>query len=160
MASRERASFELARELAELGPAPFRGPGRTSAPPLRYVLPAGADVTDGLGAVSDNGVRSRGVTLATRRGASLVAPASGTILFSGPFRDYDGVVIIDHGGGWKSVLVNAGSKFRRGDKLLIGEPLGIALGPVEVQLQHDGQAVSPALIAGSSAMLSNASKGG
>ena len=68
--------------------------------------------------------------------------------------------IIDHGNGWKSVLVNAGTKLRRGVTVAIGEQLGIALGPVEIQLQHRGLAVSPALIAGSSAVLSNGSKGG
>jgi septal ring factor EnvC (AmiA/AmiB activator) len=90
----------------------------------------------------------------------LAAPASGTILFAGPFRDYDGILIIDHGGGWKSVLVNAGSKLPRGSKVTAGEPIGIALGAVEIELQHDGEAVSPALIAGSSAVLSNRPKGG
>jgi septal ring factor EnvC (AmiA/AmiB activator) len=117
-------------------------------------------VTGGLGEVSDSGIRARGITLGTPRGSAVGVPASGTILFSGPFRDFDGVVIIDHGGGWKTVLVNAGSKLPRGSKVEIGDPLGIALGPVEVQLQHGGQAVSPALIAGSSAMLSNARKSG
>ena len=29
--------------------------------------------------------------------------------FSGPFRDYDGVLIIDHGGGWMSLIVNVAS---------------------------------------------------
>ena len=155
-----RAAAQSARELAQLGPAPFRLPGSGAKPPLDYLLPADAPVTDGLGAVSDSGVRSRGLVLATRRGSPLVAPASGTILFAGPFRDYDGVVIIDHGGGWKSVLVNAGSKLPRGATIRIGEPLGTALGPVEIELQHDGRPVSPALIAGSSAVLSKVSKGG
>jgi septal ring factor EnvC (AmiA/AmiB activator) len=104
-------------------------------------------------------VRSRGVLLATRRGAAIAAPATGTILFAGPFRDYDGVIIIDHG-GWKSVLVNAGTALQRGATVRLGDPLGTALGHVEIQLQHDGKAVSPALIAGSSAVLSNAPKGG
>ncbi|MDQ3483358.1 MAG: peptidoglycan DD-metalloendopeptidase family protein [Pseudomonadota bacterium] len=147
----------LARQLAGLGPAPLpvRDGGQVASTAIEYRLPALARVTDGLGAVSDNGVRSRGVTLATRRGAALVAPASGTILFAGPFRDYDGVVIIDHGRGWKSVLVNAGSGLARGTKVRIGERIGIALGAVEVQLQQGGRSLSPALIAGSSAMLSN-----
>ena len=156
-----RSAERLAIELAELGPAPLPPP-RTDGhpPPLDYMLPADAAVTDGLGAVSANGVRSRGITLATRRGSAVVAPASGTILFAGPFRDYDGVVIIDHGGGWKSVLVNAGSSLSRGAKVRIGQPLGIALGPLEVQLQRGGEAVSPALIAGSSRMLSNRANSG
>lgn len=159
-ASSNRQAGRIASALAGLGPVPFRSSGAATAAPLDYRLPADAAVTDGLGAISANGVRSRGITLATRRGMPLVAPASGTILFAGPFRDYDGILIIDHGGGWKSVLVNAGSKLQRGSKVAIGEPIGIALGPVEIELQRNGNAVSPALIAGSSAMLSNPSKGG
>jgi hypothetical protein len=45
---------------------------------------------------SPNGVRSRGLTLATAAEPS-VASGSGTIRFRGPFRSYDAVVIIDHG---------------------------------------------------------------
>ena len=155
-----RSAVQLARELAKLGPAPLRAGAGPARAPLQYRLPADAPVTDGLGEVSDNGIRSRGVTLATRRGSSLTAPADGTILFAGPFRDYDGVIIIDHGGGWKSVLVNAGTAFARGARVRIGAPLGIALGPVEVQLQHNGEPFSPALIAGSSAILSNGRENG
>ena len=153
-----RQALASARELARLGPAPERpGPPPPRRPPLVYRLPA-APVTEGLGNVSDNGVRSRGVTLATRRGTPVTAPAGGTILFSGPFRDYDGIVIIDHKGGWRSVLVNLGSRSTKGSRVTIGQPLGIALGPVEVQLRQDGRPVSAAIIAGSSAMLSKDSK--
>lgn len=155
-----RSAAQLATELAELGPARLRTSSGPLPTPLRYRLPADAPVTDGLGEVSDNGIRSRGVTLATRRGSDLTVPADGTILFAGPFRDYDGVIIIDHGGGWKSVLVNAGTAFARGAQVRIGGPLGTALGPVEVQLQHNGEPVSPALIAGSSAILSNGRENG
>ena len=155
-----RSANELALELAGLGPAPLPRAGNSQQTELADVLPSAAPVIDGLGAVSAAGVRSRGVTLATRRGNALVAPAAGRILFAGPFRDYDGVVIIDHGRGWKSVLVNAGSSLGRGTAVKLGDPLGIALGPVEVQLQHGGRPVSPALIAGSSDMLSNTRKSG
>jgi septal ring factor EnvC (AmiA/AmiB activator) len=154
------ASRQLASDLAALGPAPLVPNAPAPNPKLDYRLPAEAAVIDGMGAVSSSGVRSRGVTLATRRGTSLVAPASGTILFAGPFRDYDGIIIIDHGGGWKSVLVNAGTRFAKGMTVQMGQPLGVALGPVQVQLQHGGETVSPALIARSSAVLSNGSKGG
>jgi septal ring factor EnvC (AmiA/AmiB activator) len=154
------ASRRLASELAALGPAPLVPNAPAAKPALKYLLPSEAPVTDGMGAISSSGVRSRGITLATRRGAALAAPASGTILFAGSFRDYDGVIIINHGDGWKSVLVNAGTRLPKGTTVQIGEPLGVALGPVQVQLQHGGEAVSPALIARSSAMLSNGSKGG
>ena len=154
------SSRKLANDLAALGPAPVPAGSAAASPPFAYELVADAPVTDGMGSVSANGVRSRGVTFATRRGAPLTAPASGTVLFAGPFRDYDGIVIIDHGGGWKSVIVNAGSKLRKGMTVRIGEPLGVALGPVEVQLQRGGEPVSAALIASSSGVLSNPPKGG
>jgi septal ring factor EnvC (AmiA/AmiB activator) len=151
---------QLAGDLAALGPAAVPPGGVAPTPAFSYQLPADAPVTGGTGAVSANGVRARGTTLSTRRGTPLAAPADGTILFAGPFRDYDGLIIIDHGGGWKSVIVNAGTKLRRGMTVRIGDPLGVALGPIEVQLQHGGAPVSPALIAGSSGVLSNAPKGG
>lgn len=156
------SAARLASELAGLGPAPLPtiAGGQVDRPAIDYRLPADAAVVEGLGSVSSNGVRSRGITLATRRGSRLVVPANGTISFAGPFRDYDGVVIIDHGRGWKSVLVNAGSRVSRGAKVRIGDHLGIALGPVEVQLQQGGRAVSPAIIAGSYAMLSNKRESG
>ena len=40
-------------------------------------FPAAAAVTDGLGAVNDSGVRSRGLTLATPRGARARGPGLG-----------------------------------------------------------------------------------
>lgn len=154
-----RRSLAMAAELARFGPAPQRpGAAPTPRPPLAYRLPAAAPVRVGLGNLSDSGVRSRGVTLATRRGTRIAAPASGTILFAGPFKEYDGIVIIDHKAGWRSVLVNVGSAAAKGSTVGIGEPLGTALGPVEVQLQHHGKPVSAAIIAGSSALLSKAPK--
>ena len=174
--AREEQSSQLQREagsahsaaaiasvLAAIGPAPERpGPaeGPPQPPPFAYRLPAAASVTGGLGEISDSGIRSRGITLGTERGSAVGVPASGTILFSGPFRDFDGVVIIDHGGGWKSVLVNVASTLPRGSQVGLGQRLGTALGPLEVQLLHNGSPVSAALIAGSSAVLSNRQKQG
>jgi septal ring factor EnvC (AmiA/AmiB activator) len=117
-------------------------------------------VTQGVAAVSDSGVQARGLTLATNRGASVNAPAAGTVRFSGPFRGYDGVLIIDHGGGWLSLIVNVASPLHPGDRVQPGDPVGRALGPLEVELSQNGRQMSPALIAGSSASLSKGPKGG
>ena len=158
-----RSAAALAAELASAGPAPARptpGEGAMRKPPFAYQLPAAAPVTDGLGAVNASGMRSRGLTLTTARGAVVNAPAEGVVRFSGPFRDYDGILIIDHGGGWISLLVNVSSTLRPGQKLRLGEPVGHALGPLLVELSQNGRRISPALIAGSSQSLSNAMKGG
>jgi septal ring factor EnvC (AmiA/AmiB activator) len=165
--SGEQSSSRSARELAALlasedpaPPRPFAPSGPEPQPPFAYILPVSAPIVEGLGAVNDSGVRSRGLTFATVRGTPVVTPAIATVRFSGPFRDYDGVVILDHGGGWMSLIVNVSSTLKIGDKVRLGDPLGRALGPIEVQLSHNGRRVSPALIAGSSQSLSKAMKGG
>jgi murein DD-endopeptidase MepM/ murein hydrolase activator NlpD len=153
----------IAAELIAAGPAPAR-PGTaakpTAAVPFAYDLPAGAEVTRGLDAIGRGGVRSRGLAMATPRGSQLIVPADGVLRFSGPFRGYGGVVIIDHGQGWISLIVNAASPLKVGTRVSRGEPLGRALGPIEVELSHNRQHVSPAIIAGSSQPLSNRGKGG
>jgi len=159
---RSGAARAIGAEFARL-PAPPARPGTAKArndAPLAYVLPAAAPVTEGLGAVAPNGVRSRGLTLATARGAAVTVPASGTVRFSGPFRTYDSVVIIDHGGGWMSLLLNVASPSKPGEKVQVGQPLGRALGRIGVELSRNGHHVSPALIAGSSQSLSNGPKEG
>ena len=160
-ASRDRGSETLASELAKLGPAPLpRSIATAPEASIPYQLPAPAPVVNGFGEVSDSGIRARGVTLATRRGSPLQAPSDGIIRFSGPFRDYDGIVIMDHGGGWMSLIVNVASPLRPGSRITRGTALGRALGQIEVELSTNGRRVSPALIAGSSATLSKGSKGG
>ncbi len=153
----------LATQFASSEPAPPR-PLRPEGPSLRapfaYELPAGAPVTEGLAAVNASGVRSRGLTIATSRGAAVTAPAGGVVRFSGPFRDYDGILIIDHDGGWMSLIVNVSTELRPGDRVQLGQPIGRALGPLQVELSQNGRRISPALIAGSSESLSNGAKGG
>ena len=156
---RSGAALEIAAEMSRLPPPPAR-PGTEAAKdhaPFAYLLPV-APIAEGLGAVAPNGVRSRGLTLATARGATIAVPASGTLRFSGPFRSYDAVVIIDHGGGWMSLLLNVASPLKPGDKVQVGQPLGRALGRIGVELSRNGRHVSPALIAGSSQSLSKGGK--
>lgn len=158
-----QSALAMAGKLASEEPPPLRpfsGEGTVVRPPFDYRLPADAAVTQGLSEISDSGVRSRGITLATSRGAAVAAPADGIIRFSGPFGNYDGVLIIDHGAGWKSLIVNVSSELRPGSKVRVGDPVGRALGPLSVELSHNGNRISPALIAGSYQSLSKAMKGG
>ena len=157
-----RDASRLAVELAATDPTPL-GPEQGTPvrlAPFAYQLPTNARVTEGMGFVNDSGVQSRGVSLATARGSALAAPAAGIVRFSGPYRDYDGIMIIDHGGGWMSLIVNVSSTLRPGDPVRLGEPIGRALAAVEVELSQNGRQFSPALIAGSSVTLSKAGKGG
>jgi septal ring factor EnvC (AmiA/AmiB activator) len=161
--SNQRSARALAQLLASEDPSPprpFAPTGPEPRPPFAYALPVSAPVVEGLGAVDDSGVRARGIAFATARGAPVSAPAAAIVRFAGPFHDYDGVLILDHGNGWMSLIVNLSSPLKPGDKVGIGDPIGRALGPVEVQLSRNGRRFSPALIAGSSQTLSKGSKGG
>ncbi|MBW8295582.1 peptidoglycan DD-metalloendopeptidase family protein, partial [Sphingopyxis sp.] len=130
-------------ELAQLaGPLPRpRNPASTLAsatPPApaeaeltagAYRLPVVGRIVAGLGEVNESGVRSRGVTIAARPGGQVVAPAPGRVSFAEDYRGYGKIVIIDHGGGWVSLLTGMiGLSVTVGDTLDAGAPLGRAGG--------------------------------
>ena len=155
-ASAARANARKVAALDLAAPRPFgpaTKPSRGGAPP--YSLPVNAPLIEGLGSVDPSGVEARGIVLAAPRGAALIVPADGTILFAGAYRDHDGVIIIDHGGGWTTLLLGVATPLARGAAVQRGAPLGRALGDVTVELRRAGVPVSAALIAGSSVPLSN-----
>jgi septal ring factor EnvC (AmiA/AmiB activator) len=147
-AARRRAELRLAAELGGLPAAPTRpGPAKLAPSPIAYHLPVAAPLSEGFGSVSDTGIRSRGLTLDAYRGADVRVPADGTIAFAGPFRRHDGVVIIDHGRGWMTLMTGVRTDRRKGERVRAGEPLGRGLGTITVELSTNGVPVSAALIA-------------
>ncbi|WP_227339946.1 murein hydrolase activator EnvC family protein [Sphingopyxis sp. P8] len=128
-------------ELARL-PGPIarpRDPSRASsqpAPPApvepeltvgAYRLPVVGRIIAGLGEVNDSGVRSRGITVAAQPGGQVVAPAPGRVSFAGDYRGYGKIIIIDHGGGWTSLITGLiGLSAGVGDVLDAGMPIGRA----------------------------------
>lgn len=150
---RARAARRLASELSLLPSAPrrpFAADSRSPSPPFALVVPLDAPVLDGLGQISTTGIRSRGTTFAARAGAPVRVPADGILVFAGPFRQHDGIAIIDHGKGWMSLLVGVRAMLPKGTRLSRGAALGTALGPVTLELSTKGRPVSAILIAGSS----------
>jgi murein hydrolase activator len=109
--------------------APVAEASRAAATPSRlaYRLPAAGRIVAGLGEVSSSGIRSRGLTIRTRPGAQIVAPASGRIVFAAPYRGFGRITIIDHGEGWTSLITNlAVLDVAVGDRVVAGSPLGRA----------------------------------
>jgi murein hydrolase activator len=117
-----------------------------------YRLPVVGTVVTGLGEVSDTGVRARGLTIATRPDAQVVAPTSGRIVFAGVFRGYGNIVVIDHGVGWTTLITNmAMLDVKVGDTVDRGSPIGRtgANRPtVTVELRRRGRPVDIAKLAG------------
>lgn len=148
-AAARRMAAELLAEEVPLEAPDRRSPGAPLVP-FAYSLPAESPVIRGMSEIDRGGVRARGITLGTARGVAIAAPASGTVRFAGPFEDYDGILLIEHEGGWISVIVNVATRLEAGTRVQRGEPVGRALGPVEVELTRNGRRFSPAIIAGSS----------
>ena len=114
------------------------------SPPYR--LPVVGKVVVGLGELSDAGVRSRGLTIASATEAAVVAPAAGRIAYAGAFRGYGTIVIIDHGGGWTSLVSGLGAaSVRVGESVGQGAPIGRATKGddprVTIELRRKGRAV-------------------
>lgn len=122
-----------------------------STPPYR--LPVQGRILTGLGELSDNGVRSRGLTIAPVAGAQVVAPAAGRVAFAGPFRNYGTIVILDHGGGWTSLVTGLGnSSVRIGERVAQGAPIGQAAAGdaprVTVELRRRDRAIDMTALIG------------
>lgn len=117
-----------------------------------YRLPVVGRVVTGFGEAAPDGIRSRGLTIAAPGGAQVLAPAAGRIAYAATFRSYGRIVIIDHGGGWTSLITGLITvSVRPGDRVEQGSPLG-RVGPasprVGVELRRGGQPVDLAALAG------------
>ena len=159
----------LRQELARL-PGPVMRPPRpedsqvthAESAPVRavglpsYMLPVSGRLVTGFGEAAGGAgggvgggaeARSRGISLATRGGAQAVAPAPGRVAFAGPYRGYGRIVIIEHAGGWTTLVTGlAQLDTQVGDRLVAGSPLGVAgagTSVVTVELRRDGEPVNP-----------------
>lgn len=146
MQSEDEASQVQQALIALPGPLPRPGdlatplPGRGAA----YRLPVSGRLVTGLGELSATGVRARGLTLATATNAPVVAPAAGRVVYAGPFRGYGGVIILDHGEGWTSLIAGLGGlAVRVGDPVAQGRVIGRAWASgdprVTVELRRRGE---------------------
>jgi septal ring factor EnvC (AmiA/AmiB activator) len=90
---------------------------------------------------------STGLTLAPRPGAQVVAPAAGRVAFAAPYRGYGRIVIIEHAGGWTSLVTGlARTDVAVGERLVAGAPLGIAAQTrpaITLELRRGGEPVNP-----------------
>lgn len=150
----DRESGQIAAELAEYaGPQPRLG-GRkaqtTSAG--AFILPARGRVVSGFGELNPTGYRERGIRLAVEAGARIVAPAAGKVTFSGRYRSFGNIVIIEHGNGWATLVtgierlgVETGSQVRQGS--IIGNA-GEEEPEIMVELRRNGRLIDIAALLG------------
>ena len=126
--------------------------GRVPAPVNGVKLKVFGD-SDGTGGTE------KGVSIATRAGAQITAPADGWVVYAGPFRSYGQLLILNVGGGYHVLLAGMDRiSVDLGQFVLTGEPVAVmgngsqiaavlATGSSQpvlyVELRKDGTPVDP-----------------
>ena len=158
----------LARTAEGNRPAKSLGaPGRLT-PSVAFVnakgllpLPANGQQIRGFGESDGLGGTSQGVSIGTRGGAQVSSPTDGWVVYSGPFRSYGQLLIINAGDGYHVLL--AGMEridVQLGQFVLAGEPVAVmdstrlaSVGAVNVgapqpvlyiEFRKDGASIDPA----------------
>ena len=95
------------------------------------------------------GVTSKGLVYKTRPEAQVVSLYDGTVIFSGPFKGYGNIIIVEHGDGYLSLLAGLGTvDCEPGQMVLAGEPVGIMPddenAKLYVEIRKDRHPINPA----------------
>ncbi len=113
---------------------------------LAWIVPVAGRLVSGFGEQSQTGLTS-GIALAANGGAQVVSPADGRIAFAGPYRGYGRIVIIEHDGGWSTLVTNLGrTEATVGEKVVQGSPIGSAgagRSVLTVEVRRDGSPINP-----------------
>lgn len=145
---------------------PFKNLGRL-APAIAFAdakgmlpLPVSGTIVKSFGAANGFGGVEKGISIATGPNAAVSSPTDGWIAFSGPYRTYGQILIINAGGGYYVVLAGlARVNVVVQQFVLAGEPVGsmgkgsaktaaaIAIGATQpilyVEFRKDGVAIDP-----------------
>ncbi len=113
--------------------------------------PARGDIVAKFGERTEAFGEGKGLVFSTRPGAQIVSTFDGQIVFEGPFRSYGQILIIEHRGGYHTVLAGlAHVAVAVGQWLKAGEPVGaMAEAPgvrpqLYVELRRSGTPFDPA----------------
>jgi murein hydrolase activator len=126
----------------------------------RLPLPVAGTILKTFGSADGFGGVEHGVSMATLVGAVVSTPSDGSVLFSGPYRTYGQLLIINAGGGYYLLLAGMDRiNVAPGQFVLSGEPVGAmgdgatrttaaaAVGAVQpvlyIELRKDGTAIDP-----------------
>ncbi|HEY1735683.1 MAG TPA: murein hydrolase activator EnvC [Methylovirgula sp.] len=172
-AAEQARKADAARKLAEAEApetksnlSPFKDPGRL-APAIAFAdakgllsMPVAGSIVKSYGAPDGFGGTEKGLYFATRPGAVVALPSDGWVAFSGPYRSYGQLLIVNVGGGYYVVLAGMERiNVEVGQFVLAGEPVAtmgngsvktaaaIAIGAAQptlyVEFRKDGAAIDP-----------------
>lgn len=157
--AREQARRQAAGEKMPKGVPNLRKPGDFTGKPMdasrgKLPYPVVGPVVSNFGDKAKSGLFHKGLTIAAASGAQVISPYEGRVAFSGPFRGYGELLIIEHREGYHTLLAGM-SRIDGvvGQWLLAGEPVGV-MGEIPAQggkdkptlyleMRHKGQAINP-----------------
>jgi murein hydrolase activator len=127
-----REAREAARSDSRPALSAFRDPGRL-APAVAFAslrgqvpIPVNGVKLKEFGTPDANGGAEKGVSIATRAGAQVTAPADGWVVYAGPFRSYGQLLILNVGGGYHVLLAGMDRiSVDLGQFVLTGEPVAV-----------------------------------
>ena len=127
-----RAAREAARGDMRPAMLALRDPGRL-APAVAFAsqrgqvpIPVNGVKLKEYGAPDGIGGVEKGVSIATRAGAQVTAPADGWVVYAGPFRSYGQLLILNAGNGYHNLLAGMERiSVDLGQFVLTGEPVAM-----------------------------------
>ena len=127
-----RDAREAARSDSRPALSAFRDPGRL-VPAAAFAslrgqvpIPVNGVKLKQFGASDGSGGQEKGLSIATRAGAQVTAPADGWVVYAGPFRSYGQLLILNVGGGYHVLLAGMDRiSVELGQFVLTGEPVAI-----------------------------------
>jgi len=119
--SDSRPALSAFRDPGRLAPATAFGSLRGRVP-----IPVNGVKLKEFGAPDANGGSEKGISIATRAGAQVTAPADGWVVYAGPFRSYGQLLILNVGGGYHVLLAGMDRiSVDLGQFVLTGEPVAV-----------------------------------
>ncbi|WP_303982758.1 murein hydrolase activator EnvC [Dongia mobilis] len=138
----------------------------------RLTVPVSGEMVKKFGSKTETAGTMKGVEIETRPGAQIVATFDGQIVFEGPFRGYGQILIIEHSGGYHTILagldrvaVDVGQWLKAGEPIgrmgasaqlettqpenepeSSGDDTGTGRPRLYIEMRHDGQPFDPAPI--------------
>jgi murein DD-endopeptidase MepM/ murein hydrolase activator NlpD len=151
-------------EVAMREPAQRPEPPRTEAPPSPvhpvqravgqhgFIWPVRGRVIEGFGP-GPHGIRNDGINIAARRGAPVLAAASGTVVYVGnQLRGYGNLILLKHDDGYltayahnETMLVRNGQRVVRGQVIArVGETGGVSEPQLHFEIRDGTKPIDPA----------------
>ena len=114
----------------------------------KLAFPVVGRITSLFNSRNVSSVFSKGLTIKARKSAQVITPFDGVVLYSGNFKSYGNLLIIEHAEGYHSLLSGLQDiDVSTGQNLLAGEPVGImsTKGPssLYIELRKNNEPIDP-----------------